>query len=301
MKNISLFVIISTSLCLSGCITSQANRYPGFNFLPTDPKNIQVYYIPPTVPFELIGEVRGEGPPIASWDEVETAMKKAVAKIGGDAIVIVSRKEPYVGTYKTPSSGNFFIYGDYIYYTYKPGSYLEMRRKNLLGVVIKWQIYTPIYNLLGNEKQRLEEIINEVIENADMPTERICKEFWALLNKINLSKKDIELYKNLCLELLRCINYFWEDALCALSQENLVNNKQRKLCGSKLLDWGIISNWNIKKEEELLTMIRHQQPIRVKGEEIVLTKEFIELQLSDFEPSKKRIEKLFASKYIEQN
>jgi len=48
-------------------------------------------------------------------------------------------------------------------------------------------------------------------------------------------------------------------------------------------------------------MIRNQQPIRVKGEEIVLTKEFIELQLSDFEPSKKRIEKLFASKYVEQN
>lgn len=95
--------------------------------------------MPPTVPFEIIGEVGGYGAHAASWSRVENSMKKKAASIGGDAIILVVRRAPYAGTYTTPSSGNVFVYGNYIYYTYQPGTSVAMRRKHLIGLVIKWK------------------------------------------------------------------------------------------------------------------------------------------------------------------
>ena len=95
--------------------------------------------MPPTVPFEIIGEVEARGAPAASWDSVEWYMREKAATIGGDAIVLVDRKEEYAGTYTTPSTGNAFVYGNYVYYTYRPGSSYAMKRKHLVGLVIKWK------------------------------------------------------------------------------------------------------------------------------------------------------------------
>ena len=95
--------------------------------------------MPPTMPFEVIGEVTGSGAPAASWGRVEGSMRKKAAAIGGDAVVLISKREPYAGTYTTPSSGNVFVYGNYIYYTYQPGTSYAMRRKDLIGLVIKWK------------------------------------------------------------------------------------------------------------------------------------------------------------------
>ena len=120
------------------CITSNAYRYPGFIFSPTNPKQIQVLYLAPSIPFEIIGEVTARGPAISTWREVENVMRKAVAKIGGQAVIIVERREPYVASYISPSSGKFFVYEDYIYYTYNPGMRFQARAKNLLGLVIRW-------------------------------------------------------------------------------------------------------------------------------------------------------------------
>jgi hypothetical protein len=95
--------------------------------------------MPPTVPFEIIGEVEARGAPAASWGKVENYMRKEAASIGGDSIVLVDRREQYAGTYTTPASANAFVYGNYIYYTYKPGSSFAMRRKHVIGLVIKWK------------------------------------------------------------------------------------------------------------------------------------------------------------------
>ena len=129
-------------LCFSiSCATSRAYRYPSGNFMTPrlNPKQIQVLYLKPSVRFEVIGEVTGRGPAICTWADVEHAMRKAAAKIGGQAIIIVRKREPYVGTYISPSSGEFFVYGNYMYYTYRPGMRFRARAKNLLGVVILWR------------------------------------------------------------------------------------------------------------------------------------------------------------------
>ena len=132
-----LLLVLVCLLC--NCVRSRIAPYPHYEYPPTNQNNVQVYYMPPAVPFEIIGEVGGYGAPAASWGRVENSMKKKAASIGGDAIILVIRREPYAGTYRTPSSGNVFVYGNYIYYTYQPGTSVAMRKKHLIGLVIKWK------------------------------------------------------------------------------------------------------------------------------------------------------------------
>jgi len=66
-------------------------------------------------------------------------MKKKAAAIGGNAVILVSRRAQYAGTYTTPSSANAFVYGNYIYYTYQPGTSFAMRTKHVIGLVIRWK------------------------------------------------------------------------------------------------------------------------------------------------------------------
>jgi len=139
MKYIKLTLALLISVSLIYCVRARVSPYPNFNYPTTDPNKILIYYMPPTVPFEIIGEVVGAGAPAASWDRVGNIMKKKAASIGGDAIIIVSKREQYTGTYNTPSTANAFIYGNYIYYTYQPGTSLAMRRKHVIGLVIKWK------------------------------------------------------------------------------------------------------------------------------------------------------------------
>ena len=56
-----------------------------------------------------------------------------------DIYIIVSKKMPHVGTYRTPDTGNALIYGNYIYYTYHPGTSYAIRGKYILGIVVKWK------------------------------------------------------------------------------------------------------------------------------------------------------------------
>jgi len=118
MRKIIICLRLMLLLCFSiSCATSKAYRYPGSGFMipQLNPNQIQVLYLKPSVRFEVIGEVTGKGPAISSWADVEHAMRKATAKIGGQAIIIVRKREPYVGTYVSPSSGEFFVYGNYVY------------------------------------------------------------------------------------------------------------------------------------------------------------------------------------------
>ena len=142
MRKVIIYLGLIILLCFSvSCATSRAYRYPGSGFMvpPLNPNQIQVLYLKPSVRFEVIGEVTGKGPAISTWADVERSMRKAAAKIGGQAIIIVRKREPYVGTSVSPSSGEFFVYGNYMYYTYRPGMRFRVRAKNLLGVVIMWK------------------------------------------------------------------------------------------------------------------------------------------------------------------
>jgi len=133
---LSLLMVL---LFLGSCVSAKIASYPNANYPKTDPEKIQVYNMKPPVECEVIGEVEGRGAPAASWDSVHSAMKKEAAKIGGDAIIIVESKREYSGTYHTPQTANAFVYGNYIYYTYNPGTSVPMMRKHIIGVVIRWK------------------------------------------------------------------------------------------------------------------------------------------------------------------
>jgi hypothetical protein len=139
MKYARFFLPLLISVLAVSCVESRIAPYPGFNYTPTNPNTVQIYNMRPTVQFEIIGEVEGKGAPAASWGSVENYMKKKAASIGGDGIILIARREPYAGTYTTPSSANAFVFGNYIYYTYQPGTSFAMHRKNLIGLVIKWR------------------------------------------------------------------------------------------------------------------------------------------------------------------
>ena len=135
------FKILSLSaliFLLSHCVSSRVTPCPGFNYAPTNPDNVQIYNMPPSIAFEIIGEAEEEGGMI-SYKIALSNMKKKAAAIGGDAIVLISKRERYIGTYTTPSQANAFIYGNYIYYTYRPRTSLAMHRKHFIGLIIKWK------------------------------------------------------------------------------------------------------------------------------------------------------------------
>lgn len=139
MKYLRFSFLVFVILFLINCASSRVTPYPQFDYSPTQAKKVQVYHMPPTPPFEIIGEIEGSGAALASWGTVRDIMRKAAASIGGDAIIIVEKKRPYVGTYRTPDTANAFVSGDYIYYTYKPGTSYAIRRKYILGIVVKWK------------------------------------------------------------------------------------------------------------------------------------------------------------------
>lgn len=139
MKYLKLILLGLVVLSLVYCVTSRVTPYPQFDYTPTQAKKVLMYYMPPTVPFEVIGEVTGEGAALASWRTVRKTMRRNAARIGGDAIIIIDKKTPYVGTYSTAGKGNAFVYGNHVYYTYKPGTSYAIHRKYILGIVIKWK------------------------------------------------------------------------------------------------------------------------------------------------------------------
>jgi len=144
MRYFKIVLILFLCTSLAYCVKSRISTYPGFNYDSKDPVAVQVFNIPPTVEFEIIGEVEGRGAPASSWGSVEGSMKKKAASIGGDAIILVSKREPYVGTLKTADRAHAFVYGNYIYYTYQPGSAFSLKQKHIIGLVIKWKIKSSI-------------------------------------------------------------------------------------------------------------------------------------------------------------
>ncbi len=190
------FIIVFYAVVLTGCATASVARYPNAqNLLPTNPANVAVYTNFPPTPYEVIGEVAGNGAPAASWDSVAGEMRKKAADIGGDAVVVLVQDTPFVGSINTPgsiqggttgygnSSGNFNAYGsgNNVYgnyggsgtyqstsnYTYTPPTSTPMYGKFAKGVVIKYKRQesatvpaSPKNNLSDDDKQSVNSWLN---------------------------------------------------------------------------------------------------------------------------------------------
>jgi hypothetical protein len=98
---LSVTMAASALLVSTGCQTVSTSQiqYIGVpQYPPTDPAQVQILRTAPTRPHIRLGEVRAE-PASESMDVtlIETAIKKAAAKLGADAAVIVSDKTQIVG------------------------------------------------------------------------------------------------------------------------------------------------------------------------------------------------------------
>ena len=136
MKYVRLTLILFISLSFSYCLRTRAVPYPDATYSPTNPKNIKIYYKPPSAPFEIIGEVKSEGTSTDTLGRIERYMKKRAATIGGDGIILINKKEKLGEVHTGSPSSNAFICGDYIYYAYKPGTAKPMLRDQIKGLVI---------------------------------------------------------------------------------------------------------------------------------------------------------------------
>jgi hypothetical protein len=96
-----LVVLLAVSGCKTVSITS--NQYIGGpQYAPSNPADIQILRTPPTRPHVRLGEVRAEpSSDSVGVQQIEESMRKAAAKMGADAIVIVYDQTQVTGAMVT--------------------------------------------------------------------------------------------------------------------------------------------------------------------------------------------------------
>mgnify|MGYP005834249721 CR=1 FL=1 len=139
--------LLAALLCLwlSSCVSGTVSVYPGYDFEPTDPAQVQVYRFFPEVPSVRIGEVEVVGATGTDWRKFQEEFKRKAAAIGGEAVVIVGERSRLVGVYETPSQFQTFRFGgaferQSLYY---PGTTYPQSESHLVGVVLRFPEGAP--------------------------------------------------------------------------------------------------------------------------------------------------------------
>ncbi len=103
-----LFVILAFAtgmLLLTGCqtVSTSTKQYLGGPiYAPSDPATIQILREQPTRPHVRLGEVQAQpSSDSVGAMEIEAAIRKAAAKLGADAVVIVYDRTQITGAYVT--------------------------------------------------------------------------------------------------------------------------------------------------------------------------------------------------------
>ncbi|MFA5125340.1 MAG: hypothetical protein WC473_06010 [Patescibacteria group bacterium] len=166
-----LICLFAIAIFMSGCASFYCSKYPNCNYAATSAETIPIYNNFPPTPYEVIGEVGGDGAPASSWSGMGKRMREYAAQIGGDAIVIQSQETPYRGTYNTPTTvsttssvygsattstyGSAYRSGNYVYgqsrgqiygrahgqsrTTINPGTSIPIYGKSVRAAVIKFK------------------------------------------------------------------------------------------------------------------------------------------------------------------
>ncbi|HEX5219024.1 MAG TPA: hypothetical protein VFZ59_05605 [Verrucomicrobiae bacterium] len=115
MQTITSVKTLARSLCLSlaaalllattGCQTvsvTSTQEIGGPTFPPTDPATVEILRTEPTRPHVRLGEVRAEpSDEEVSASKIEDALRKAAAKLGANAAVVVYDRTQVTGAYVT--------------------------------------------------------------------------------------------------------------------------------------------------------------------------------------------------------
>ena len=102
---LSLFAVLVTLLAVTGCKTvsvSSIQYVGGPVYAPSNPAQIQILRTQPIRANIRLGEVRAEpSSDSVSVQQIETKLRQAAAKMGADAVVIVSDRTQVTGAYVT--------------------------------------------------------------------------------------------------------------------------------------------------------------------------------------------------------
>ena len=103
LKCLRVLAVAAALCCLTGCktVSTSTTQYLGGPiYAPSDPATIQILRTQPTRPHVRLGEVRAE-PSSESVGaiEIEDALRKAAAKLGADAVVIVYDRTQVTGAW----------------------------------------------------------------------------------------------------------------------------------------------------------------------------------------------------------
>lgn len=104
-RSIAMLAAAASLMALTGCntvSTSVRQDIGGPTFPPSNPALVQILRTPPTRPHMRLGEVQAEpSSDSVPVTEIEAALRKAAAKMGADAAVVVYDKTQTTGAYVT--------------------------------------------------------------------------------------------------------------------------------------------------------------------------------------------------------
>ena len=105
IPHLALFTAFIALVVLTGCntvSTSVRQDIGGPTYAPSDPAQVQILRAPPTRPHVRLGEVTAQpSSDSVSAVEIEATLRKAAAKMGADAAVVVYDKTQTTGAYVT--------------------------------------------------------------------------------------------------------------------------------------------------------------------------------------------------------
>jgi hypothetical protein len=110
---LTLFAAVGALFVGAGCstVSTTSSRYPGSpTFPPSDPAKVEVVRAEPVRPHVRLGEIKpAPFSPSVDAKTIETALRKQAAKLGADAVVVVSDRvqgpeAPFVGGWRTRSA-----------------------------------------------------------------------------------------------------------------------------------------------------------------------------------------------------
>ena len=93
-------MLVLVLLLLPACsgIKVESKLYPGVpTYLPISPESVEILRSPPLGPYQRMGEIHIQPQGTPSQKEILKKFKKAAAKMGADAVVLVADKSMLVG------------------------------------------------------------------------------------------------------------------------------------------------------------------------------------------------------------
>lgn len=83
------FILMVMPILFVGCGTvGGGTRTTSTIYQPTNAASIQILFEKPSRPYEIIGQVRGQGGALASDEAIYRAMQKEAAELGADAVLV---------------------------------------------------------------------------------------------------------------------------------------------------------------------------------------------------------------------